>query len=198
MSRPDKMIRINRELLNYISRLHDLESKDYVSSERIRPGQQIISQGKHIFSAYILKEGIAKCYQTEDTGKDFIQEFFGEGEIFGEIEVINSTTSFCCIEAITEVVVYKITQSNFQHLLENDKRFNKLILRALATKINYTALRHSYHQSHPSSANFLKLKKQFPKLTEVISKQDLANYLGITVRSLNRTLGDLQQRDLLD
>ncbi len=168
-------------------RLHAKDAR-FVSKLSFKPEQQIIMQGKNIFSAYVLSEGIAKCYQTEDTGKDFIQEFFGPGEIFGEIEIINGTPSFCCIETITDASVYQISLDSFRHLLDTDKKFNQLILMAMANKINYTALRHAYHQSHTGLANFQRLKKQFPQLTEVIAKKDLANYLGITIRTLNRIL----------
>lgn len=133
---------------------------------------------------------------TEDNGKEFIQEFFGEGELFGEVEVINNTTSFCSIEAITDLVVYKIQQDEFRKLLAEERLFNQIVLQAMASKIHYKALRHSYHQSHAIADNFLRLKNQFPELTEKISKQDLASYLGVTLRSLNRTLDDLNRRNL--
>ncbi len=92
------MIRVNRELLNYVVKLREEESEEYITEQKIKPGEKIIQQGKRVFSVYVIKSGIAKCYLTEDNGKDFIQEFFGEGEVFGEIELIKGTLSFCCIE----------------------------------------------------------------------------------------------------
>lgn len=189
------MIRINKELLQYITELRS-RREDCIIGEKYDPGEQVIGQEKRVLSVHIVKKGIVKCYLTEDNGKDFIQEFFGEGEIFGEIEVLNGTLSFCAVEAITGTDIYRIPREQFNLLLQNDKKFNTLILKALATKIRYTGLRHSYHQSHAIEDNFLRLKAQFPRLTGVISKRDIANYLGITQRSLNRVISELQQKDL--
>ena len=47
---------------------------------------------------------------------------------------------------------------------------------------------HSYNQTHDVEQNLARLRKNVPDLLEKISKKDIANYLGITVRSLNRTL----------
>jgi CRP-like cAMP-binding protein len=193
------MIRINRELLDYMVKRHRLYPENGgITEQKFSPKEQIIGQGKNVLAVYVIKSGIAKCYLSQDNGKDFIQEFFGEGELFGEIEAINGTLSFCCIEAITEVVVYKITQKHFREWLATDKNFNDLILKALATKIHYKALRHAYHQSHAIEDNLLRLKHIFPGFIQTIAKQDIANYLGITLRSLNRTLNDLKKRKLID
>lgn len=186
------MIRVNQELLKYVNRLYQYQNDQFIIEERYQPEQIILEQQKHVHAAYIIRAGITKCYQTEDTGKDFIQEFFGEGQIFGEIELFNQDISFCSIESITELVIYKIPKNTFHQLIEKDKIFNRLLLATLASKIKFAALRHSYNQSHPIKKNLLRLQEQFPNLNDTIAKKDIANYLGITERSLNRTLNDLK------
>ncbi|MCF8715284.1 Crp/Fnr family transcriptional regulator [Joostella atrarenae] len=186
------MIRKNADLLQYITQKLLKESNQNIITQSYNAGEKILDQKKRVFSVYIIKSGITKCYLTEDNGVDFIQEFFGEGEIFGELEAINGDTSFCCIEAINTVEVYKIEASYFNELLEEDHIFNKHILKALSKKLTYTAVRHAYNQSHTLEDNLLRLIHQFPTIIEEISKQDIANYLGITPRSLNRVLNTLK------
>ena len=154
-------------------------------------GEKIITQKTNVRSVFLIKNGLAKCYLTEDTGEDFIQEFFGMGEIFGEIESITDEISFCTIEALTPTTYFKIPRNAFLNLVKEDKSFNALLLQLMATKIRYTALRHSYNQTHSLEANLKRLLAEFPELLQQISKKDIANYLGITVRSLNRTLKEL-------
>lgn len=187
------MIRINKDLVDYVNQLYCSKINDLVTEEKIVSKELIIEQGKRIFSVYIIKSGIAKCYTTQDTGMNFIQEFFGEGGILGEIEMFNNDASFSSIEAVTNIAAFKIRQDNFHFLLNQDKVFNQLILKALASKIKDKAIRHSHNQSHTIKSNFLRLKKSFPNLNEMIPKKDVANYLGITERSLNRTLNDLKE-----
>ncbi|MGS2739602.1 Crp/Fnr family transcriptional regulator [Sinomicrobium sp. M5D2P17] len=183
------MIRINRELLRYITKIEST-TRDRVILESYDRKEQVIGQGKRIFSVYIVKKGIVKCYLTEDNGKDFIQEFFGEGEIFGEIEVLNGTLSFCAVETITEAEIYRIPGQWFIKLLNESTDFNSFIMKALSNKVQYKALRHSHNHLHSIQDNLLRLEQQFPLLLKMISKRDIANYLGVTLRSLNRVMQD--------
>ncbi|MDR6562439.1 MULTISPECIES: Crp/Fnr family transcriptional regulator [unclassified Arcicella] len=191
------MIRINKELLNYVNHLYQLGTEGNIIEQTFEPTEQIIKSGQNVFSVYVIKSGMAKCYLTEDTGNDFIQEFFAEGEIFGEIEAIREDISFCTIEASSPLVLYKIPLAYFNELLLKNNVFNRLILKALANKINYKAIRHSYNQSHPVESKLLRLKANFPDFNKLLPKQEIANYLGITVRSLNRTLNDLKAKGLI-
>jgi len=191
------MIRKNEEFLNFLIELKRLVPNSGIAEIVVSPSQRIIEQKRNVHAVFIVKSGIAKCYLTQDTGKDFVQGFFGKGQIFGELELLNSNLSFCTIEAITEMEFFKIPSNHFHDLLETNKKFNLQILKALASKIRLSSLRHSYQQSHPSLNNYLRLQEKFPDLIEKISKQDIANYLGITARSLNRTLNSLKEKDLI-
>lgn len=101
-------------------------------------------------------------------------------------------------KAIKAIVAVAYIMIDTNDLLKKDSLFNALIMKALATKIGYNAPRNSFQQTYPIEDNFLRLKKFFPELTNIISKQDIANYLGITLRSLNRTINNLKERGLLN
>ena len=191
------MVRVNNELLAYVTKLYHSENEGYFTMQHYQPEQTVIQQGKYISFVYIIASGIAKCYLSEDNGRDFIQEFFSKGELFGEIEVIHGNLSFCSVEAITDLQVLQIKGENFRKLLKTDGKFNELILKSVANKVRYKAIRHGYNQSHALEDNLLRLIKEFPDLLQSISKQDIANYLGITLRSLNRTLSELNKRDMI-
>ncbi|WP_157698971.1 cyclic nucleotide-binding domain-containing protein [Bernardetia litoralis] len=87
------------------------------------------------------------------------KSFFGEGELFGEIEIINESLSFCAIESISDVVVYKISKIHFSELLENDKKFNRLVIKTMANKIKNKAIRHSHNQPHSIKIKFIEIRK---------------------------------------
>ncbi|WP_299157864.1 Crp/Fnr family transcriptional regulator [uncultured Tenacibaculum sp.] len=184
------MIRINPNFLAYIEILVQ-KHLDYFILEEYATREVILKQNKHYHSLYIIKSGITKCYLSDENGKDFIQEFLGEGMEFGELEVFSGNLSFCNIEAISNVKLYKISHKNYTSLLENDSVFNKLVMKSLAAKIAYKAPRHSFQQSYSIEENIIKLKKSYPNFDKIFSKKDIANYLGITLRSLNRTLNNL-------
>jgi CRP-like cAMP-binding protein len=194
LSQRNKMIRTNQELLDYVSKNHN---PAIISEQIFTPFQTVFEQGKRVNSVFIIKSGIAKCFLTDENGNDFVEEFFGEGGIVGEIEIINNHVSVCGISAITELMVYKISADSFKQLLNIDKVFNQLILKALSAKIHYKASRHAHNQLHDVEANLLRIKKEFPEMFDAIPKLDIANYLGVTLRSLNRVLSDLKVRNLI-
>ena len=182
------MIRVNSNFLDYIQLLEQGNHKTIIQEKEVEAGGVILSQRTKVFSVIVVKSGLAKCFLTEDTGVDFIQEFFGAGEVFGELEVLNNDFSFCTIQAVSKLSYFKIAKKDFLKLLKEDAKFNRLVLQLMATKIRYTALRHSYNQSHALEDKVKRLLKEYPKLLRTISKSDVANYLGISVRSLNRVL----------
>lgn len=157
--------------------------------------QNIMQQDYRYAKVYLIRKGIAKCYISDENGKEFIQEFLGEGMEFGELEVFDNKHTICSVDSITALRVFSFTYSCFTKLLETDFKFNNLIMKALADKIRYKAPRHSYQHAYPIEDNILKLQKVFPDMTEVISKKDIANYIGVTPRSLNRALKGLKDKE---
>jgi CRP-like cAMP-binding protein len=192
------MIRVNKDLLNFINELAQTAPRGFVAERKFAPRRVVLEQGVRVESVYIVRSGIVKCYILQENGSEFIQEFFGEGEIFGEIEMFHNDESFGCVEALTEAGVYILPRRHFDRLLVENARFNRLILSALAAKVKYKAFRHAFHQLNPIEANLLRLKRQLPDFLEIISKQDVANYLGVTERSLNRSLKSLKEKNLLE
>ncbi|WP_271767979.1 Crp/Fnr family transcriptional regulator [Aquimarina algiphila] len=185
------MIRSDKELLDFFSKLSIPIAETTIKERKYSLGEKIITQEKHVSSIFIIKHGIVKCYVNEDNGRDFIQEFFSKGEILGELEVLNDIISFCNAEAMTEVIVYQIDQKDFYTLLKDQPEFNLLLLKALSNKVRDTAIRASQQQSHSIAYNLEKLISFSSEESKMLSKQDLADYLGITLRSLNRAMKDI-------
>jgi len=182
------MIRHNKELFDYIAEISRPGALQHFTACSFAPGAHILTEGKKVFSVYIIKSGFVKCYFHTENGGTFIQEFFGEGELFGEIELLDDTASYCTVEAIAQVDLYKISKQDFLLLLEKDAKLNRLFIKTLITKLKYKASRHSYNQLHTIPEKLDRLKSRMPDLTEVIPKQDIADYLGITLRALNRAI----------
>ncbi|MEO9513293.1 MAG: Crp/Fnr family transcriptional regulator [Flavobacteriaceae bacterium] len=190
----EKMIRQNLELSAYVQRIFDAGICN-IREEVFKVKCKVIEQDRRYNKVYFITHGITKCYIADENGKEFIQEFLGEGMEFGELEVFSKKHTICSVEAITPLKTLSISHSNFNLLLESDKHFNKLVLKALADKIRYKAPRHSYQHSYPIEDNLMRLKRIFPEFTQVISKKDIANYIGVTTRSLNRALKELKAKN---
>jgi CRP/FNR family transcriptional regulator, anaerobic regulatory protein len=188
------MLRTNNAFLNYIDQLYNSQHrKEEILIREFSEKQLLLQQGETASKVYLIKEGITKCFFDEGNEKGFIVEFLGKGEILGEIEIIKSIPCLCNIQALTRVQAYAISIPFFRSLLEKELSFNKLLLEAFAERIINTSTRASFQQLHTTEHTLGKLLELQKAQGLDISKEDMAAYLGITIRSLNRALKKLKE-----
>lgn len=189
------MLRTNQTFLDYLEQLYTRQDhKGNIVLKSFEKGDKILTQNEISAKIMLIKTGITKCYFVEENDKEYIVEFLGKGEIIGEIEVIKNVPCLCSIEAITEVTVYSMSIPYFQSLIKNDLSLNNLLLDVFAERIVNTSSRASYQQLHTTEHTLSQLLEVKSREME-ISKEDMAAYLGITVRSLNRALKELQENN---
>ncbi|WP_207426620.1 Crp/Fnr family transcriptional regulator [Pedobacter sp. SYSU D00535] len=183
------MLRTNPSFLSLIQDLYDRqERKDNILLKRFSPGNLLFRQGDRVPRVLVLKKGISKCFFNEENGKQYIVEFLGEGEVLGEIEAIRGINCLCNVETITEVEAYSISLPYFHSLMNENLQFNKMLISELAERIVNTSSRASFQQLYTVEHALGKLLELQAKHGLLISKEDMAAYLGITIRSLNRVL----------
>ncbi|MBO9595386.1 MAG: Crp/Fnr family transcriptional regulator [Niabella sp.] len=187
------MLRTNQSFLAYIQHLYEAQPrKEDIIQKTFTGGKKLLTQHGNVSRVMFIREGIAKCFFTEENDKDYIVEFLGRGEVIGEIESIRGTPCLCTIEAITTVDVYALSLPYFSALIKKDLTLNNLLLDVFAQRIVHTSSRASYQQLYTiehSLSRLLALQKQ---QGIEISKEDMAAYLGVTIRSLNRALKALK------
>ena len=187
------MLRTNINFLAHIEQLHKEQFADEITRKKYPAGSYILTQDERSNKVQIIKEGFVKCFITEENGKNFIVEFLGRGEILGDIEAIRDIKCLCNVEAVTEVDVYLFSIDFFKSVMKNDLQFNRLVIEELAERVVNTSSRASLQQlygiKHELTQLLILQKKQDIK----IPKADMAAYLGIDVRSLNRVLKTMKE-----
>ncbi|MGD1317745.1 Crp/Fnr family transcriptional regulator [Chryseobacterium sp. 2R14A] len=188
------MLRTNHKFLAYIQELYELqERRESIIIKQFRKGQKLICQHENATKVMLVKEGITKCFFSEDNDKEYILEFLGKGEIIGDIELIRKISCLCNIEAMTDVTAYAIDPYYLSERLKTDLQLNNLLLNVFAERIINTSSRASYQQLYTIEHSLGKLLELQSKQQITISKEDMASYLGISVRSLNRTLKKISE-----
>ena len=91
---------------------------------------------------------------------------------------------------------YQISQDFFRNELVAEPAFNQLLLQELALRLSRTARRASYQQIFPLEYAVLNVLYLFGESGLPISKQDLADYVAVPLRSLNRVLTSLAAQNL--
>lgn len=187
------MLRTNQTFLNYLDELYEQQNvSDDITLQSFSAGNKILIQDHQPSHVMLIKKGIVKCYFVEENGKEYIVEFLGSGEVIGEVELIRNINCLCTIEALTEATVYAVKIPAFRSLIKNDLVLNNLLLESFAERIINTSSRASYQQLYTVEHTLKQLLQMQSKQNIQISKEDMAAYLGITVRSLNRILKDLK------
>lgn len=183
------MILKNNELLHLISLIEKEESSiKGIEQVNFKKGQPFVIANKYLKHIYVIKSGVCKCVINEENNRNYLVEFLGNGEIIGEIEAIIGCKTITTVLAITDMVVYKIELGFFNDILLPNKKFTALLLKELANRLRNTAIRSSFQQLNTveiSLSKILSLQEEH-KLT--FNKKDLSEYLGISIRSLNREL----------
>jgi len=157
-------------------------------------GALILKQGSPSSHVYFIQQGITKVYFNEENGKDYILEFLGKGQIIGEIEALKKAICLCNIEAITNTTLYSIPKSYFNDLITSDTVFSKLILDELADRIINTNSRSSIEQLYKIEYTLLHLIYLLDKEQIKPNKEDIASYLGVTIRRLEIVLIKLKYK----
>ncbi|KAB1232204.1 Crp/Fnr family transcriptional regulator [Chryseobacterium viscerum] len=187
------MLRTNQAFSSYFEELyHNKKVGEEIIVKSFSQDENILIQDQSLSKVMLIKEGIAKCYFTEENGKEYIVEFLGNGEILGEVELIKNISCLCGVKAVSEVTVYETNIVYFKSLIKNDLALNHLLLDSFAERIINTSSRASYQQLYTVEHTLTQLLNMQSKQGIQISKEDMAAYLGITVRTLNRILKDLK------
>lgn len=188
------MLQTNQFFLHYLEQLYQTqERKDSVILRSYPKGKRLLVQNEDLSKIMLIKEGVTKCYFTEENNKDYIVDFLSKGEILGEIEFIRKVPCLCSIEAMTEVSVYAISKSYFNHLLKNDIVLNNILLEVFAQRIFNTSSRASFLQMYTTEYTLKKLLELQLKQQIEISKEEKAAYLGITISSLTKALKSIER-----
>ncbi|PSL22428.1 Crp/Fnr family transcriptional regulator [Chitinophaga ginsengisoli] len=185
------MITTNLQLRNLMEELTGNDStSSAITLRTLQPKQRLIVQDQALQSVYIIRSGVTKCFITENNEKDYILAFLGEGEILGEVEAIRHTRATCTIEAITPTTVYTISSTQFHHFFKTLPAFSSVVLELIATRLARISEKAARQQLYTLSETLPQLLSALESQQITFTKQDLAEYLGISVRSLNRLLKD--------
>lgn len=181
------MIRTNQALLQLMDEITPVTS-GAITLREYAAGQRFIYQEQEGLQVYVIRSGVVKCQITEENGKEYVLEFLGEGEMLGEVEAIRGERTVCNVVALTPVTLYTMGIAQFHYFLQTIPMFNTLVMRLLATRVANSSVKMARQQLYSMGALLPQLQSMLSAQQINFTKQDLADYMGISVRSLNRLL----------
>jgi len=161
---------------------------------------EIFGDGQPAEYLYKVVDGAVRTFKVLSDGRRQITGFFLSGEFFG-LETGNEHT--LSAEAITNSKILSIKRSVLAVLAEHDKEIERrrLELAACELKRAQTHATVLILNAKERVAKFLlEMASRNPKGTKIelpMARLDIADYLGLTVETVSRVLGDLEAANII-
>jgi CRP-like cAMP-binding protein len=151
--------------------------------------------------------GKIKISKTNEEGKEFITTIHGEGDYFGYTSILEDKNYTDEAEALEETKLMVIPREDFLQLISNDMQiaqsFIKIITQNIAEKeesllnLAYNSLRKKVAFGLLQLLEKYKDEKHEQKVIN-LSRENMAQSIGIATESLIRTLSDFKEERLID
>jgi CRP-like cAMP-binding protein len=102
-----------------------------MQQEKYGPNETIITEGKPNDKIFFIIEG-----HVAVTKRDVILSKFGEGEAFGEMEVLDVMPAVATIKSLSQVTIMSISNKTLREIYKKDVKAFSLILMNLARDLS--------------------------------------------------------------
>lgn len=158
---------------------------------------------------YLLKEGRVKISKVSEEGKEVTLAILEQGEIFGELALVDEGPRGTVAEALDDTFICAIGRGDFQRLLEKKPdlalKVTKLIgirLKAIEAKVEDLVFR---DVSSRLAKLLLELVSMYgtrirggSRIDVKLTHQEIANLIGSTRETTTATLNELRRRGLIE
>lgn len=146
----------------------------------------LLQEGKISRTMFFIETGCLRTWVDND-GKEITTQFFFEGDSVSSIESFRTNQpSFYSIESLEPCVLQTISQSDFQHLIDESPGLREEMEEHLFRRLFQSQqFLYSLLKNNPQK-RYEELIKKYPLLIQRVPQHYIASYLGITSVSLSR------------
>ncbi len=181
---------------------------EWIEHVEYKKGQAVFNLGDTLDSIIIINEGSVKAYKYTPEGREQILYVFSEGDFFGEQYLLSNQTAAYTVEALTSVKVCMLTKEHFTQLLQHYPGIAIKIIEELGSRMSRleTAMQSMGVRSVDARISSLlldfsgKYGKKVPEGILVrlpLSREGMANYLGVARETVSRKLGQLESEGVI-
>ena len=174
-----------------------------------KKGEVLILEGQPFNSLVIINRGQVKGFRTTIEGKEQILYIFSDGDFFGEKNLLRNQPSGFTVEALEQTHVCLIEKSDFQTLVQEYPDIALRIMEELSSRLDHLekvveSMGTKTVDSRISSvllefANKFGTSNSKGTLIELpLSREGIANYIGITRETVSRKMSILQDEGVLE
>ena len=169
----------------------------------IRRKQNIYLEGDEPTRVYFVQAGRVKTVKTTDGGKELITGFYGPGEFFGYLPLLQHTAHADSAVAVDDAELVYIPKDDFTQLLLRSPEVGQQFIRLLAGRVSEREtqlLAMAYSSIRRRVADtLLRLHEQAgPDGGIQYTRDDMAAMVGTAPESLIRTLSEFKADGLIE
>lgn len=167
----------------------------------------VYKNGQRPRAVYYVVSGKVKICKTNDDGKEFITSIHGPGEYFGYTPILEDVSYQDEAEVLEDTNLMLIPREDFMQLISNDMQIANTFIKIITQNIiekEESLLNLAYNTLRKKVAfgliQILEKYKQPGSEKPVLnlSRENMAQTVGIATESLIRTLGDFKDEKLID
>lgn len=174
-----------------------------------KKGEVLLLEGEPLDSLVIVNEGQVKAFRTTQEGREQILYIFSEGEFFGERNLLRNQTAGYNVEALEETHACLIQKEDFQILLQEYPDIALMIMEELCNRLdrleNVVETMGTRTVEARVSSVLLEFADKFGKpsakgtlIDLPLSREGIANYIGLTRETVSRKMSMLQDEGVLE
>ncbi|TDH27030.1 response regulator [Segetibacter sp. 3557_3] len=199
------------ELNQFITDVRLSAKVELLSDERevitYQKKQALYKPGQRPRAVFYVIKGKVKAWRTNDEGKEFITNIYGAGDFFGYAPILEDSNYTDEAEVLEASELMLIPKEDFIRFISQDVHtattFIKILSKSVAEKeerlfnLAYNSLRKKV--AYGLVQLLEKYRQQDPKATVLnLSRENMAQTIGIATESLIRTLADFKDEKLID
>ena len=172
---------------------------------RVTRGTAVVLAGDSTDNVYFVLNGNLKVVVSDEDGREVILCMLGQGDIFGEMGVVDAEPRSATVTAVSATDLVVIAQADFRHILQDNFELCLRIMGNLAQrlreadrKIESLALMDVYGRVARLLLDMAETADGQTIVKKKISKQDIAKMIGASREMVSRVMKDLQTRGLID
>ena len=172
-------------------------------------GELILMEGESYDNLVIINQGQVKAFRNTNEGKEQILYIFSEGDFFGERNILQEQESAYHVEALEKTKICMINKKDFQTLLHELPEIGIKIIDELLNRIE--GLEDTIQNMGTKNVDvrinavLLEFANKYGKNKErgleidlPLSREGIANYIGLTRETVSRKLNLLQEEGIIE
>jgi CRP-like cAMP-binding protein len=174
----------------------------YATTRAIRRGDTLFSKGDPGNSLYAVCTGTVKISVPSAEGKDVVFNLVGEGEIFGEIALLDGRPRTADATAMTDCELMMIERRNFLDLVRGQPDIALKLMEVLCERLRHTSQQVEDVLFLDLSARLAKILLQLTQTAKAsqasrvaITQREIGQMIGMSRESTNKQLREWEDRN---